>query len=228
MNQGRIAVYTCITGGYDRLRQPLATDGEFDFICFVEKGTPHPGCDGVWTFREMESGCGGDALMTSRWPKLNPHLALPDYEWSLWMDGNVQIADGEIYDIVREKIAAGVVYSGISHPLRDCVYEEAGRCLTSGRIGIFDYLRTVLFLALRRFPRHFGLMENNVILRRHGAPAVIEMDTLWWKRLQKGPRRDQLSFMWCLREAGVRQDTLLPKGYSTRNHSAFEYTSHAR
>ena len=32
----RIAIYTCITGGYDDLHQPYAPDGDdFDFICHV-------------------------------------------------------------------------------------------------------------------------------------------------------------------------------------------------
>ena len=30
----RKVIYTCIVDGYDELRQPLAVDPDFDYICF--------------------------------------------------------------------------------------------------------------------------------------------------------------------------------------------------
>lgn len=34
----KIAIYTCIIGGYDELQQPRVLEEGFDFICFVGPG----------------------------------------------------------------------------------------------------------------------------------------------------------------------------------------------
>lgn len=247
-----IAIYTCITGGYDILRQPSVIWPEADYICFVPEGvTPAPPAapvagghsaegtssrggfgktgrsDGVWQIREFSCDAGGD-LLKSRYPKINPHLVLPDYEFSLWMDGNTTVADASLYDILKQKMDSGVVYSGLCHPLRDCIYDEALRCLQTGRISLQGYLKTVLRLKLNGFKTHQGLTENNVIFRRQLSPEVVKMDKLWWKLLLGGPYRDQLFFIYAMQKAGVKLDYLLPREFCSRNHPAFAYFPHEK
>lgn len=260
----KIAIYTCITGGYDTLRQPAAIWPEADYICFVPQKVPapsvmpgspavmadqigHPGStghlgegipaqggydktggyDGVWRLRSFACDAPGDVLQ-SRYPKINPHLVLPDYEYSLWMDGNTTVADASLYDILKAKMDSGIVYSGLCHPLRDCIYDEALRCLQTGRISLPGYLKTVLRLKLNGFKTHQGLTENNVIFRKHNCPEVVRMDELWWKLLLGGPLRDQLFFVYAMQKAGVKLDYLLPKEFCSRNHPAFGYYPHEK
>lgn len=217
-------IYTCITGRYDSLLQPAVVDGSFDYICFVREGSGMPSKVGAWKIVEINSSY--DDLLLARHVKLCPQKFLEEYTYSLWTDGNVGIADGEVYDIVNRKIASGTVFSSLRHPLRDCSYDEAVKCLRTGRITLWGYVKSVLFLRCRRFPRHAGLLETNVIFRAHHDSAVQNFDALWWKRVRSGPRRDQLSVMWCLREAGVPVDYLLPEEYCARNHPAFKYVNH--
>lgn len=221
----KTVIYTCITGDYDNLLQPVEVDPEFDYICFVRKGEALEKQSGVWQIRELPKTFRDDRL-ASRWPKILPHKALKDYDCSLWLDGNVQIASSEVYDILREKVASGVRYSGISHPLRDCVYDEAKKCFKTGRISIWGYLRALLFLRTAGYPHHTGLMENNVIFRRHADPAIKDVDDSWWSRFRRGPRRDQLSLMVCLDRFNVMRDYFLPRGISSRNSTAFNYFQH--
>ena len=252
----KIAIYTCITGGYDTLRQPAAVWPEADYICFVPEGIPAPAVmpdspsvmpdqlghplanrrpsvgaegdgNGVWRLRSFACDAPGDILQ-SRYPKINPHLVLPDYEYSLWMDGNTTVADASLYDILKAKMDSGIVYSGLCHPLRDCIYDEALRCLQTGRISLPGYLKTVLRLKLDGFKTHQGLTENNVIFRKHNCPEVVRMDELWWKFLLGGPLRDQLFFVYAMQKAGVKLDYLLPKEFCSRNHPAFGYYPHEK
>ena len=44
-------VYTCITGAYDTLRQPLATRPDWDYICFTDNSSEKS--DGVWQLRPV-------------------------------------------------------------------------------------------------------------------------------------------------------------------------------
>jgi hypothetical protein len=221
----RIAIYTCIIGGYDELQQPCVQDDGFDFICFVGRGEKTADRIGVWEIRELPASMGNPTL-DARWPKMHPHLLLPDYACSVWIDGNIALMDGTLYRAARIKEAAGVKYSGVTHPDRDCGYEEARKCLDMKYLTVFGLLRVWLFLALHGLPRHAGLMENNLIFRRHNDPDIVALDELWWDRVLLLSRRDQLSLTWCLRRCGIPRDYLLPPGQNTRNHPGFKYLLH--
>ena len=233
----RIAVYTCIIGGYDELRQPLATDGDFDFICFVGPGEKSNDRIGAWEIRELPERALSDARAAapaasqrarylSRWPKMHPHLLFPEYAASVWVDGNILIADGSLFSAVRARMEAGSLFSAMEHPSRDCVYDEAVKCRDMRYFGYFTLFRILAFYCFHGIRRHEGLLENNVIFRVHGAGKVVEADELWWSVLPRLGGRDQLSLVWCLRKAGLPQDRLLPEGFSTRNHPGFKYLSH--
>ena len=89
----RVVIYTCIIGGYDELRQPLMPCSDVDYICFVGPGEKTSDRIGVWQIRELAVGDipsgsrkgrkGLDAALLSRYPKMHPHVLLPEYDASL-------------------------------------------------------------------------------------------------------------------------------------------------
>ena len=46
------------------------------------------------------------------------------------------------------------------------------------------------------FPEHYGLSENNILIRKHKDPTIIKFMKKWWKMVKKGSKRDQLSFIY--------------------------------
>ena len=222
----KCVIYTCIVGSYDELQQPAAVDPDFDFVCFVGKGEKSADRNGVWELREFDCGP-DDPRLVSRYPKMHPHVLLPEYEASVWIDGNVRIMDSTIYEVTRAKLASGVLYSGVSHPGRKSLYTEAWAGWRKvRRISPWNMLHVWVWLFLHGMPFRSGLMENNLIFRRHLDPKVVRLDEMWWDRLFDLSLRDQLSFMWCLRECGIPVDYLLPFGWNTRNHPGFKYLLH--
>lgn len=221
----KIAIYTCIIGGYDKLRQPLETQPGFDFICFVGKGESHPETDGVWQVRELPLTF-KDPSLDARYPKTHPHELLPEYECSVWIDGNIIIRDSTLYKAARIKQSAGVLFSGVTHPSRNCVYEEAVKCRDMGYISYLKLFRIFLFYRRHHIARHDGLYEANLIFRRHNHPDIVRFDEMWWDKVRHFCRRDQLSQMYCLRKCDIPKDFLLPQGQSTRNNPGFEYLRH--
>lgn len=221
----RVAIYTSITGGYDHLLQPHVLSDEYDFICFVGRGEKRAEHDGVWEIRELEFEAESPQLV-SRYAKMHPHLLLPEYEASVWIDGNIEILDGSLYEAARLKLASGETYCGVPHPSRDCVYAEAKKCRDMRYISYPRLLVIWATLFLHGVPRHAGMMENNLIFRRHLDPVIVRFDELWWERVMHFCRRDQLSFLWTVRECGVKVGFLLPDGQNTRNHPGFKYLLH--
>ena len=237
----KIVIYTCITGGYDKLLQPAAVDTDFDFVCFVGNGEKSCGRIGVWEIRELPaelpaaiaSGCtrepsAQNRTLASRYPKMHPHLLLPEYEASVWVDGNIQLQDGTVFGAARRKFAEGVLYSGVQHRDRHNPYSEALMCMKMGYFSFSRYLRLLVWLALHPSQRNAGLQENNLIFRRHNDPRIVALDELWWKKLLSVCRRDQITFMWCLRKCGIPVDYFLGEGINTRNSPGFKYLLHGK
>ena len=221
----KIALYTSIVGDYDLLQQPPVLDEGFEFICFVGRGEKTADRIGAWEIRELPLTFGNPTL-DARWAKTHPHELLPDYACSVWVDGNIILTDGSIYEAVRSKAASDIQYSGVPHPARDCTYKEARKCFDMRYLSLFGLLKVWLYLAFLGLPLHAGLMESNLVFRRHMDPDVVDFDTRWWKHVRHLSRRDQLSLMLCLRRSGLRWDDRLLDGCNTRNHPGFRYLLH--
>lgn len=225
MNTEKIAIYTCIVGAYDDLQQPRVLEEGFDFICFVGQGEKTASRVGAWEIRELPA-TQGSATLDSRWAKMHPHVLLPDYDCSVWIDGNIVLLDGSLYQAARDKAASDIQFSGVPHPVRDCTYAEARKCFDMKYLTAWGLLRVWAFLALHGIRRHAGLTENNLIYRRHMDPEVIALDELWWSYILRLSHRDQLSLTWCLRKTGIAWDDQLLGGRNTRNHPGFKYLLH--
>lgn len=223
----KIIVYTCITGGYDKLCQPYLPAEGFEFICFVKKGTKQQDRIGAWRIEEIPYDWDDNTLL-ARSQKLNPQSALPeDCDWSLWIDGNIRVTDGSLYAICRDLQQRGVKLAGIPHPYNDCVYKEVENCLKARRESLRKSLRTVTFLRRVGMQEHEGLLETNILFRKHSDPFVMEFDRWWWECLVHISNRDQFTQSFALKDTpGLRCTKLFPDGASSRNFSGVEYIKH--
>lgn len=225
MSRNNKVIYTSIVGGFDDLLQPKCIDDSFDYICFVRRGQSELNRQGIWQIKEIPFDSPDNRLL-SRFPKLLPHKVLSKYDYSLWLDGNVSINEQRFYDIVNEKIADGVIYSGVNHWGRDCAYDEAAGIANKVKEPLLSLARTIRFLKKQHFPKHYGLYENNVIFRKHNDSTIVNFDNLWWDLFCKYAKRDQLCHPYCYRKFGIEFDYLLPKEYCARNHPYFKYVKH--
>ncbi len=117
-----IVIYTSITGKYDKLNEPVEVMEALDYICFSnDVSVPE---NSVWKIRPipLESK---DKTRQARFIKTNPHEILKDYQYSLWIDGNVIIKDKYVFKRIHELIENNILISMPKHPLRDCTYDEA-------------------------------------------------------------------------------------------------------
>ena len=222
----RTVIYTCIVGNYDELRQPLALDANYDFVCFREKGWSGPEREGVWENRPLEVTF-GDAVLDSRWPKMHPHELFPEYDACVWIDANVQITGTDIYEAVETMLEEEVTYAGVPHPTRDCVYSEAVKCRDMGYISWLKLAQIHFYYWFIGIPRHCGLLEDNLIFRRHMEPEIMALGDIWWKKILKFCRRDQLSLNLCLRRLGIIPALFLPDRKNTRDCPGFDYQLHS-
>jgi len=219
-------IYTCIIENYDSLMNPVAVDPEFDYICFVKKGKKLSEKAGIWEIREVDINDKNPVIL-SRYPKINPHILLPEYKYSVWIDGNILIKDMFFFDAIREKIKNGIPYSGMKHWERDCAYEEIEACLDARIESRIRLIKALAFLKMHKFPKHYGLYENNVIFRCHNDPDIIRFDSLWWHFFTNFTYRDQIMHPYCMQKCGISFDYLLPPPYCSRNHWSLQCIEHS-
>ena len=214
-------IYTCLTGGYDRLEQPAVVDPAYDYICFTDTD----GQDGVWQLRKIPFDS-PDPVTRSRYPKILPHQVLPEYAFSVYLDANLRIMDAEFYRIVEQRIAEGARFAQVGHPRRDCIYDELRYCYLKDRIRTGTAFRLYRQWTGEALPRHAGLYENNLILRAHNDLEIITLDEAWWEAFAHSGGRDQLALQPVFLRAGFRPTLLLGPGLNARNVPFLQYTLH--
>ena len=229
MSAKKKVIFTALTGNYDALKQPVVVRDDWDYICFTDR----EGQDGVWQFRRIPFE--GNDLVRGRQVKMQPHLVLPEYSVSLWMDANIRIAGNAFYECVERAMAEKPVFATLPHGQRDCVFEELCTCYRTGRIPWRMAWTHLNRLMRMRMPRHYGLYEMGVILREHNHPDVKSLDDAWWNLFKSCPLRDQLSFtpvLACPEACGntgrVSPFLLFGEGRNVRNVDFIEYAIHLR
>ena len=216
-------IYTAVVGNYDGIQQPIIIDDRFDYILF--SNDINESRVGVWQVRKIEYD-NKDKIKIARWVKTHPEQLLEGYDFSVWMDANIQIKTDYIYRKTIDLWGIGTLISTVVHPQRNCIYKEM--------FVVYDfYLETENTLLnwakiLRRnhYPKDNGLNETNILYRKHLNSIVCQFDNLWWSFIEKYSRRDQLSFNFALWWQNLLCEPILPIGESALKSGHFNYIGH--
>lgn len=190
--KNNFVVYTALFGDYDNLIDPKENYEGCDFVCFTDQ--EHLKSE-IWEIRLVKD-CDLSSNMMNRRYKLLPHLFLPEYEYSLYVDANIGIAATPLDLLEKYLLNNNLVLP--KHFLRDCLYEESKECIIIGKSSFFSTVKQVYTYKHEGFPQHFGLSENNIILRKHNEIAIVKIMTNWWKECNEKTQRDQLSLGYVL------------------------------
>lgn len=218
-------IYTCCVGGYDDIKQPVVIDKEFDYICFsndIKEATI-----GIWKVRSIPY-VNHSLAKVSRYPKLLPHIVLPEYDYSVYIDANIQIVCQEFYDTINTKISSNCFIAQVNHcvPPIDCIYDEIFYAYKFCKLSVIDTWRHTMFLKKQGFPEHYGLFENNLIYRMHNNNKVIQISFQWWEEFLRYSSRDQLSLMYVYWKNHYMPELLFDKDVCTRNSPCLQYDMH--
>ena len=202
----KIAIYTSIFGGYDDLPEIHFKSNNCDFLCFTEnniKSTDWKIIKSPVIYK--------DPNRNAKRFKVLPHKYLQEYDYSIWIDGNM-IVKGDVNELIEKFLLDSPIalYSHANNTLdsRSCPYEEAEYILTIGNKnynlnperGILAYKDNPAIISKQMqnyeyagFPRNNGLITGMVILRGHNHPDCMEVMEQWWSEISYNSKRDQLS-----------------------------------
>ncbi len=219
LSDERIAVYTCIAGGYDELKQPQIIDPQCDYFCLSKEKPEELGIYQWIDISEyIEESIKDDNTRINRFFKMHPHLFFKDYKYSIYYDGVYEIIKS-IAGLVRKIGNCGIALYGRGGWGELDIYGEAALLVASGRTSGDDketIIKQMERYARRNFPRNFGYAANGAIVREHGNPDCIRIMEDWWNEVQNGSRRDQLSFWYSVWENGYLPEDVGKLGPSLR------------
>ena len=191
----KIAVFTSLFGEKDNI---IPVDRSFvegaDWFLFTNRDIESE------THQVIKCDNGGlTNRRASREYKIAPHRYLPNYEYHIYIDANMEllVSPEHLISTYLEKDIAVLV-----HQWRDCIYEEMKECL---RLKVADldlsHEQAKLYRRLG-YPEHWGLTENGVILRRNTEPVRL-FNELWKFIYQAFAERDQFSFCFVSWYTGI-------------------------
>lgn len=216
-------IYTCIVGEYDILRQPVVVKSDYDYICFTNDNRAER--VGIWQIREIPYE-NDNKLRKSRYVKLLPHNVLKDYSVSIWIDANIQILNLDFYNYIEKAIENNVMISQLPHLKSNCIYDEIRNAFYGGKVNAVDAVRQYSYLRKNKFPKDYGLFENNIILRMHNLPFVSGISESWWREYCTFSERDQFSLMFLYWKFNFKPSFLIDESHNARNVECLRYYQH--
>lgn len=194
MQDKQLVIYTAISGGYDRLREPEAVSETCDYVCFSDRNLRSR----RWSIRRFDEAF-DDSTFAAKKPKVLPHRYFADYDYSIWVDGNI-LVKRDLRPLVDEYLI-DVDVALFEHPTgRRSIAREAEKC-----IELNKELPSRLREQVQRYyelgypdPNH-SLPTCFVIFRRHNAESIRLAMEEWWSHILCYSKRDQVSFpfvMW--------------------------------
>ena len=212
-----LIVYTAITDNYDVLNDPAEeVCAGAEFVAFVENSV----VSRRWETRSLAQN-DNDPKRRSGFYKILSHRVLPNAEFTLWIDGSIDLIMPfpitNLMDYLRDADLAI-----FEHSSRCCVYQEACEILRRHLDNPRTVYEQVMRYTRQGYPANMGLGANTVILRRHNK-RIKAFNEAWWREIQNGSKRDQLSFNYVANKCGLKYN-VFPN--SLRRNSLFRPRPH--
>ncbi len=222
----RIAIYTCITGGYDSVIEPLFIPDNCDYYLVTDREKKLP-ANSAWKQividRSLPQLQNLDNAGLNRYYKMHPDVLFEDYNYSIYIDGNIKVI-GDLTAYINLISKAGIAVH--RHGKRDCVYEEAKTIVALGKAKRSSIENHMQKLEQMNFPKHYGLLECNIIARQHNLEMCKSIMNMWWNDYITLSKRDQMSLPSVLYRLHMRVEDIATLGTGVENDYLVRVESH--
>lgn len=176
-------IFTAIFGNYEALKEPTVITPGWNYICYTDQ----PFVSNVWEIRKVRTTGNNLQLLAREYKVLfNDHA---DTFESIWIDGSFIINTD--LNVWWEKHFKPEI-TCISHPIRQCVFEEAAICIKNRR-GDPNRIARHAEAYRNIIPSHNGLIQSGILMRQK-TDLVTELCQEWYKEILEYSLRDQISF----------------------------------
>lgn len=221
----KIAIYTCIVGGYDEVSDPIIINESIDHFIFSDRTIESK----IWKQKKIPKKILelDNNILINRYLKLHPKELFDGYDFVVYIDGNVQVTSDITPLLKYTKNKLGVALHG--HCYRDSIYDEVEVLTKVVKRGDPDKLNNQIANYRKQgFPEKYGLPEATIIitdLSNDNAPSFFNH---WWDEfMNSGSFRDQISLPYVLWKYKVKTEEVTLLGNNLRFSSKFMVRAHS-
>ena len=215
----KVVVYTCIWGKYDHILEPYFVSPNIEYRIITDQQIPETS---VWKKQPIPSNIdltNKSSIEINRLFKMKPHLIFPDFDYSVYIDGNIRI----VTDLMPLISDLGECVFGVHKYQVDCIYNMKNAIIAGKRAKRKDVNAQIRKYKKEGFPKHFGAYECNVLVRRHNDSYCVKMMNDWWDEFTStSSKRDQLSLPYIIWKNNYSKEMICLLGNEVRMNPRFQ------
>lgn len=226
--QCRIAVYTAVVGDYDNIPNHLVSFANVDYILYVDNVEKYENYNGKYIVKKIPDNIVNKGqIHANRYLKFHPAEFLGEYDYAIYVDGNVRIIS-DIRPFVN-MCSAKMGLAMHAHRERDCVYDEAEVCHLYRRGNSGKIREQMKRYISEGFPKHYGMHEATIIVSDIHNPNAQKFLDLWWDEFERSEcKRDQLAWPYVLWKHDIKITDIGCLGNNIYSNYKLEIVNHAR
>ena len=200
----QIAVYTCISNGYDMVKEPLIDLEECDFYLISNKEPENKSIYKYIDISDIVPNDIQDFTKMNRYCKIKAHEVFPEYRYSIYLDGNLRIKNKLILDGIQRLPKTRIMTHGTN--FINNIYLEAMRAGESFRDNKETIEKQVEKYWLEGMPDNFGSFLCGILIREHNNPVCKKIMNDWWEEVKIYCKKDQISLPYVLWKNGYTKE----------------------
>jgi hypothetical protein len=187
-NANVLCVYTCIIGDHYTLPNVKKYEN-VEYVCFTDNENIN---SNGWKIKKVVPLFNLDPVRSSRYVKILPHKFLKNFSRSLYIDPSVQLIENPIsfYNFLINNNLIGAIKHSFRNTIEEVFYKVFHSNLEEASI-----LEQQLKSQILENPKNIKLKPawNGIIARKHLDPICVSIMELWFYKVLRYSRRDQLS-----------------------------------
>lgn len=218
----KIAIFTCITNGYDPLTVPEIIEDNCDYYLITDIDETIKIENDEYYKRinilDVVPGTLNTSKAQNRYCKAHGFEIFKEYDYSIYIDGSLKII-GKVSNLINKVGKYGIAFHRFTGS--DDTYEHALSLAIRSRIKREDACVEIQKFAKEGFPRNYGFPECGVIICDHGneigKKILCEWNDYYNNALAK---RDQLYMPYILwrRNISINEVCTLPGDLRTNGY----------
>ncbi len=202
----KTAVYTCILGDYDAISFPNYLDSNCDYYLITDNDNLKSDFYKVISVDKIVPVNVTSLRDKNRYCKMHGAHIFKDYDYSIYIDGNVQIISS-VNQLIEKINEYGIGFH--VHPHSKDPYMEALRCIVYKKEEREKIYSTIKWLASIGVERHCGAVECGVIVCENANEVAKDFLHNWYEYYMNGEaKRDQLYIAPAAMKTGIRVEDI--------------------
>jgi len=193
-SKNRMCLYTAVFGDYDKFYDIKLPEKNIDYYYLTDNINKQ---SENYKFIKCPL-IQNNFTVSNRFYKILDHRFFKNYEWTIFIDGNIEVKSSNIYNLCIEYTKNNNLAVHV-HPHYQSLVQELTIII---RKNLYSQDRNLLMKQLARyqkdnFPVEFPLTWNTVIFRKK-SDEIKKLSFQWYSEFLKFCRRDQASFMYLI------------------------------